>query len=121
MEISAVERQLQVTFPEVYRRILRAAGSSFPGTSPLFPLHRLVAQQADWWQTAKEDDFHIPHAAQVVFFDETEQYEAYYFQADGSDDPEVFAYNYYDGGDTPIRQGRLSDFLAMRIRESLAL
>ncbi len=119
-QIDAVQRDLGVVFPPVFRRIHRAAGRAFPANSHLFPLRTLVKQRAEWLECAAEtpNPVRIPKAA--VFFDETPECQAYFFVSDGCDDPEVFAYNYYLDRTEPDRQDmRLSVFLAMRLRESL--
>ena len=120
-DIAQVERQLGVVFPEPYRRFLGAAGDIVPAGSEMFPLRSLPKQRKEWLSSIDEDDIPIPNRDLVVFFDHTDMFEAYFFAADGSADPTVFAYNYYNGDDTPLRQAKLSDFLALRLRDALGI
>ena len=120
-DIARIEHQLGVTFPEPYRRFLDAAGDIVPAGSEFFSLRSLPEQRVEWLSSVDEDDFPIPNRDLVVFFDHTDMFEAYFFTADGSADPTVFAYNYYNGDDAPIRQAKLSDFLALRLRDALGI
>ncbi len=120
-DILLIERKLGVAFPAPYRRFLEAAGDVVPAGSEMFPLSSLPEQRVEWLSSADEDNFPIPNRDLVVFFDHADMFEAYFFTADGTVDPTVFAYNYYDGDDTPIRQAKLSDFLALSLLNALGI
>ena len=120
-DIAQIERQLGVEFPEPYRRFLDAAGDIVPAGSEMFTLRSLPKQREEWLSSVDEDDFPIPNRDLVVFFDHTDMFAAYFFIADGSADPTVFAYNHYNGDKTPIRQAKLSDFIALRLRDALGI
>ena len=120
-DIRRVELELGVTFPVPYRRYLVAAGEIGPARSELFELGRLSEKRKEWLASAEEDGVLIPQRDNAIFFDETDMFSSYFFIADGSDDPTVFAYNYYNGDETPDAQTRLSDFLALRLKDSLGI
>ena len=120
-DIARIERELGLTFPESYRRFLEAAGDIVPARTEMFSLQSLPAQRAEWLSSADEDDFSIPNRDLVVFFDHADTFEAYFFVADGSVDPTVFAYNYYNGSETPVRLSKLPDFLALSLRDALGI
>jgi hypothetical protein len=95
-ELDAVETTFGVRFPKRYREMMELDSGRLCGAGIVAPLRRLTELRQDASELLIVDghDFRL-HPDDVVFAWE-EIFAFYFFRADGSDDPAVMMFNYYD-------------------------
>ncbi len=100
-ELDAAEADLGVCFPARYRAMMELDATRLCGAGIVAPLHRLndFRQEADGVLIEDGHLFRLERADVVFAWDGIFAFYFFNFNADGTDDPAVKMFNYYDSAD----------------------
>ncbi len=95
-ELNATETTLGVRFPQRYREMMELDSGRLCGAGIVVPLLRLGELRQDASGLLAEDGHEFRLEPDDFVFAWEDIFAFYFFKADGSDDPAVMMFNYYD-------------------------
>lgn len=123
-ELDDVQAQLGVSFPSVYRDMMRLDAARLVSAGIVFPIHKLKSWRDEADEQLLEDGYCFRFCPHDVVFAWEETFAFIFFRAVGDIDTPVMKFNYYNSDDDwepQIAFDTLTNFFAAHLRRYLNL